>query len=103
MSATSFERLSTESLVWQHLVHEVLGVLGQLLGELDVEGDENVAAFVGLLGQRQSVAGDPLDRGRLHNLVGEVDRDLLPGEGGDVHQDAAQCLSEGDFTDVSEV
>lgn len=80
------------SLSRKELIEQVFAVLAELVRELDVEGDQDVAPFVGLLGQRQPVAGDPLDGGGLDDLVGEVDGDLLPGERGDVHQHSAQRL-----------
>ena len=76
----------------QHLKHFVLGRLAQLVRELDVEGDKDVAALVGLLRLGQAVAGDPLHGGGLDDLGGEVDGYLLGGEGGYVHQYATQRL-----------
>jgi len=96
-SGCSFIISTQKSSAWpslggQKLKEEVLAVLGELLRELDVEGDEDVAPLGGLLGLGQAVARDTLHRPGLHDLVGEVDGDLLGGEGGDVHQHSAQRL-----------
>ena len=53
-------------------MEQVLGVLAQAVGELDVEGDEDVAALGRFLGQGEAVSCDPLSCTRLYNLQGVV-------------------------------
>ena len=76
----------------QRVVEDVLDRLGQVIGELDVQRDEQVAALRRLLGQRQAVAGYPLDRRRLGHFVDEVDVHLLARQSRYLHHRAAQRL-----------
>ena len=53
------------------------------------------------LWQRQPVSGNLLDSVGLDDLVSQVDGDLLPSEGGNVHQHPAQRLHQQDSAVVT--
>ena len=89
--------------VRQRIVDYVLGALRQRLRELDVKGDHEVAFPGGLLGEGQTVALDPLNRRRLHDLVRQVQRDLFTAEGRHIDDRAAQRLLQADLACVPDI
>lgn len=87
----------------ENVVQNVLGALAQSVGEEYLKVDDNVALFVRLLGVGQPVALQPFGGGRLEDLAGAVDADLVALQRGDLDHGAAERLAQRDLVRVLQV
>ncbi len=80
------------SFAGEAVAEELSGARRESVREDDIEADEEIAASVGVLGQRQPLADDPLDGGRLDNLILEVNQHPFTREQGHLHSGSTQGL-----------
>lgn len=76
----------------QNVAEQFLFGGAQLVGELDVERDEHVTFSRRVLGEGQSVAGDPFDCVWLDDLVHRRDAQFLTVHRGHLKDDSAKRL-----------
>lgn len=79
--------------LWQTIPKYLFRVFGQTVGEFDVEVDDEVSPFGGVLRVGQSVTGDPTPGRGLHNVV-DAQGYYLSGKSGDIHLATTQCLTQ---------